>query len=205
MTGRRSRRRRAGAGTRARSRPRRDRHRPRRDATGSGGGRPPFDRHERHRSHAKASPTTAPSSRPSFRASVRQADEQAGKGKRSPVALEATRGQPQRDQPDRLVRARCCPAGRRTEWLPPAGRRPARRRGPRFGALPASRATSQVSGAERAPMSMNGRADASAVGPSSQIVGSWTIEARGIQKPLLGIGQVRISRDVGCPRRETTR
>jgi hypothetical protein len=45
-------------------------------------------------------------------------------------------------------------------------------------------------GAARAPMRMKGRDEASGVGPSSQIVGSWTSEARGIQWPLLGIGSV---------------
>ena len=55
---------------------------------------------------------------------------------------------------------------------------------------PISRASSQVIGTASAPMSMNGIAEASGVGPSSHIVGSCTIDASGIQWALLGIGSV---------------
>ena len=39
-------------------------------------------------------------------------------------------------------------------------------------------------------MSANGSADATGVGPSSQMNGTWTSDASGIQWALLGIGSV---------------
>ena len=54
---------------------------------------------------------------------------------------------------------------------------------------PASRAISQASGAAMAPMSANGRADANAVGPRSQMNGTWTRDASGIQCALDAIGR----------------
>jgi hypothetical protein len=42
-------------------------------------------------------------------------------------------------------------------------------------------------------MRRNGIADASGVGPRSHMVGSCTIEARGIQWALLGIGSVGLA------------
>ena len=54
---------------------------------------------------------------------------------------------------------------------------------------PASRPIAQVSGAASAPMSANGSAEAIAVGPSSQMNGTWTIEASGIQWAFDGIGR----------------
>ncbi len=55
---------------------------------------------------------------------------------------------------------------------------------------PASRAMSQASGAAREPMSANGRADAKAVGPSSQMNGTWTRDASGIQCALDAMGRI---------------
>ena len=57
-----------------------------------------------------------------------------------------------------------------------SARRPPRARSPR------------AIGAASAPQMANGRADASAVGPSSQMNGTWTSDASGIQCPLLAIG-----------------
>ncbi len=54
---------------------------------------------------------------------------------------------------------------------------------------PASRAIAHVSGAAIAPSSANGSADAKPVGPSSQMNGTWTIEASGIQWAFEGIGR----------------
>src|SRR5512140_3390488 len=55
---------------------------------------------------------------------------------------------------------------------------------------PASRAIPRAIGAANAPQIANGRADASAVGPRSQTNGTWTIDASGIQWPLLAIGRI---------------
>ena len=55
---------------------------------------------------------------------------------------------------------------------------------------PASRAIAQVRGAAAAPMSAKGRAEAQAVAPSSQMNGTWTMDARGIQWAFDGIGSV---------------
>ena len=56
------------------------------------------------------------------------------------------------------------------------------------GDSPASRAIAQASGAANAPAIANGSAEAIAVGPSSQMNGTWTIEASGIQCALDAIG-----------------
>ena len=56
------------------------------------------------------------------------------------------------------------------------------------GLQPISRAINQVRGAASDPISAKGRAEASGLGPSSHIDGNWTIDARGIQNALLGIG-----------------
>ncbi len=53
----------------------------------------------------------------------------------------------------------------------------------------ASRARPQAIGADSAPRRMNGSDDASVVGPSSQMNGTWTIEASGIQCALDGTGR----------------
>ncbi len=58
---------------------------------------------------------------------------------------------------------------------------------------PASRPIAHASGAASAPMNANGRADAIAVGPSSQMNGTWTIEASGIQCALDGIGRMGLA------------
>ena len=55
-------------------------------------------------------------------------------------------------------------------------------------ASPASRPMNQVSGALAAARSQNGRAEAIAVGPSSQIDGTWMSAASGIQWALEGMG-----------------
>ena len=58
---------------------------------------------------------------------------------------------------------------------------------------PASRAMSQVSGAAVAPMIANGIADANAVGPRSQMNGTWTSDASGIQCAFDGIGRTGLA------------
>ena len=55
-------------------------------------------------------------------------------------------------------------------------------------ASPASRPMNQVSGALAAASSQNGRAEATAVGPSSQMDGTWTSAASGIQWAFAGMG-----------------
>ncbi len=55
---------------------------------------------------------------------------------------------------------------------------------------PASRARAHVSGAAREPRRANGSAEASAVGPRSQMKGTWTSDASGIQWALEGIGRI---------------
>ncbi len=55
---------------------------------------------------------------------------------------------------------------------------------------PASRASAHVSGAAREPSRANGSAEASAVGPRSQMNGTWTIDASGIQWAFDGTGSV---------------
>ena len=55
---------------------------------------------------------------------------------------------------------------------------------------PASRASAHVSGAASAPRRANGSAEAIAVGPRSQMNGTWTMEARGIQWAFEGTGRV---------------
>ena len=60
---------------------------------------------------------------------------------------------------------------------------------------PASRPIAHASGAARAPNSANGIAEAIAVGPSSQMNGTWTIDASGIQCALDGIGRTGWSGD----------
>ena len=60
---------------------------------------------------------------------------------------------------------------------------------------PASRPIAQASGAARAPNSANGIAEAIAVGPSSQMNGTWTSDASGIQCAFEGIGRTGLRRD----------
>ena len=48
----------------------------------------------------------------------------------------------------------------------------------------------QARGAVIAPRSANGSAEANAVGPSSQMNGTWTIDASGIQCAFEGTGSV---------------
>src|SRR5258706_14392409 len=57
------------------------------------------------------------------------------------------------------------------------------------GRAPASRPIAHASGAASDPMRANGSAEANGVGPRSQMNGTWTIEASGIQWALLGIGR----------------
>ena len=59
--------------------------------------------------------------------------------------------------------------------------------------VPASRAMAQASGAASAPRIANGSQDAAAVGPSSQMNGTWTSEARGIQWALDAIGRTGLA------------
>ena len=54
---------------------------------------------------------------------------------------------------------------------------------------PASRPIAHASGAASAPMSANGSAEAIAVGPRSQMNGTWTSDASGIQWALEAIGR----------------
>ena len=54
---------------------------------------------------------------------------------------------------------------------------------------PASRAMPRAIGAASAPQMANGSAEANAVGPSSQMKGTCTSDASGIQWPLLAIGR----------------
>ena len=56
--------------------------------------------------------------------------------------------------------------------------------------MPASRPISQVSGATAAPTSQNGRPDATFVGPSSQMNGTCSNAASGIQCAFDGIGRM---------------
>ncbi len=58
---------------------------------------------------------------------------------------------------------------------------------------PASRPIAHASGAAVAPMNANGSADASAVGPSSQMNGTCTIDASGIQCALDAIGRTGLA------------
>ncbi len=59
--------------------------------------------------------------------------------------------------------------------------------------VPASRAIAHASGAANAPAIANGRADAIAVGPSSQMNGTCTSDASGIQWALDGIGSTGLA------------
>src|SRR3954453_2435526 len=68
-----------------------------------------------------------------------------------------------------------------------AVRIPAPRGTPR--GAPASFAISQASGAANAPAIANGIAEAIAVGPRSQMNGTWTSDASGIQWAFEGIGR----------------
>src|SRR5262245_41423563 len=52
----------------------------------------------------------------------------------------------------------------------------------------ASRAIAHVSGAAVAPISANGNAEAKAVGPRTQMNGTWISDASGIQCAFEGIG-----------------
>ena len=54
---------------------------------------------------------------------------------------------------------------------------------------PASSAIPRAIGAASAPQIANGSAEANAVGPSSQMNGTWTSDANGIQCPKLAIGR----------------
>jgi hypothetical protein len=58
------------------------------------------------------------------------------------------------------------------------------------GRIPASRPIAHASGAASDPMRANGRADATGDDPNSQMNGTWTSDASGIQWALLGIGSV---------------
>src|SRR6187399_2976196 len=62
-----------------------------------------------------------------------------------------------------------------------------------IGGAPASLPISQASGAANAPAIAKGIADAIAVGPSSQMNGTWTRDARGIQWALDGIGRTGLA------------
>ena len=64
---------------------------------------------------------------------------------------------------------------------------------PTIGGAPASFAISQASGAANAPAIANGIADANAVGPRSQMNGTWTSDASGIQWALDGIGRTGLA------------
>ena len=71
---------------------------------------------------------------------------------------------------------------------------------PGRGRLPARQAASrpiqQVTGAVAALASQNGRADASGTAPSSQMKGTWTSEARGIQWAFDGMGRTPVAGSV---------
>ncbi len=58
---------------------------------------------------------------------------------------------------------------------------------------PASRPIAHASGAASAPAIANGSAEAMAVGPSSQMNGTWTSDASGIQWALDGIGRTGLA------------
>ncbi len=58
---------------------------------------------------------------------------------------------------------------------------------------PASRPIAQASGAANAPANANGRAEAIAVGPRTQMNGTWTSDASGIQWALDGIGSTGLA------------
>ncbi len=58
---------------------------------------------------------------------------------------------------------------------------------------PASRPIAQASGAASAPMNANGSAEAMAVGPRSQMNGTWTSDASGIQWAFEGIGRTGLA------------
>ena len=58
-----------------------------------------------------------------------------------------------------------------------------------IGRAPASRAKPQASGDATAPMRANGKAAAHATLPKTDRNGSWTMDARGIQCALEGMGR----------------
>ncbi len=58
---------------------------------------------------------------------------------------------------------------------------------------PASRPIAHASGAANAPQIANGSAEAIAVGPRSQMNGTWTSDASGIQWALAGIGSTGLA------------
>ncbi len=155
-------------------------------------GRSPNDRRARHRSHRNTAPRMASTSTPSLRDSVASPASSPASAKsrgrpRSPRAAShsdpATSGWYSEKLSgcamytnDRAGNAVSTPAAAATN-----------------GDSPASRAIAQASGAANAPAIANGSADAIAVGPRSQMNGTWTIEASGIQCALDAIGSTGLA------------
>src|SRR5260221_13221610 len=73
------------------------------------------------------------------------------------------------------------------------------------GRTPASRPIDHARGAASDPMRANGSAEANGVGPRSQMNGTWTIDASGIQWALLGIGRTGTAGGVSPRPAKTTK
>ena len=154
---------------------------------GGRAGWPPNGRRARHRSHRNTAPSTASTSTPSFRDSVASPAS-------SPASTNA-RGRPR--SPRAASHSDPATSGWYSEKLSGCAMYTNDSAGSAVntpaaaatnGDSPASRAIAHASGAANAPANANGSADAIAVGPSSQMNGTWTIEASGIQCALDAIG-----------------
>ena len=112
------------------------------------------------------------------------------------VPSQPARRQPQRAGDQRLVEREVVRLGHVDEATAPAAPSGRPRRLPRTDGAPASRAIAQVSGAASAPMSANGSGGrASAVGPSSQMNGTWTMRRQRHPVRVRRDRQGRVGRD----------